>query len=137
MKYKKKIYHSIGKRKTSIALAYIINNNKNKNNKIIINNKKINNYFNNNMIFKKKIYYPLELTDNLKKFNFFIKVKGGGLNSQSEAISLAISRILIKINKKFKKILKKKKLLTRDSRIVERKKFGKKKARKKFQFSKR
>ncbi|MDH3003830.1 MAG: 30S ribosomal protein S9 [Candidatus Shikimatogenerans sp. JK-2022] len=135
-----KFYHSIGKRKTSIALIYIkkINiNNKKQKNKIKINKKNIFNYFNKNNYYKKKILYPLKLTNNLNNLNIIINVKGGGINSQSEAIMLGLSKILIKLDIKLKKKLKKKKLLTRDSRIVERKKYGRKKSRKKFQFSKR
>ncbi|WGH28087.1 MAG: 30S ribosomal protein S9 [Candidatus Shikimatogenerans bostrichidophilus] len=132
-----KIYHSIGKRKTSIALVYIKNNIKLNKYNILINKKNIINYFNKNNLYKKKIILPLKLTKNLKNLDIIIKVKGGGINSQCEAITLAISKILIKIDNKKKKILKKYKLLTRDNRIVERKKFGRKKSRKKFQFSKR
>ncbi|WGH27604.1 MAG: 30S ribosomal protein S9 [Candidatus Shikimatogenerans bostrichidophilus] len=132
----KNYYYSIGKRKTSIALVYFF---KNKKKKIInINNKKKELYFKNNIFLIKKAFYPFKIIKNIKN-NFFIKikVKGGGNNSQSEAISLAISKILCLINNKYKKKLKIKNLLTRDSRIVERKKFGRKKSRKKFQFSKR
>lgn len=139
-----KYYFSIGRRKTSIALIYIKkkkNNLKNKNeNEIIINNKKLehSNLFYNYFFLKKKILYPFILTDTLNK-NYFIniKVKGGGFNGQLNAIILAISRCILKINNNFRKILKDKKLLTRDSRKVERKKYGRKKSRKKFQFSKR
>lgn len=134
-----KYFHTIGKRKTSIALIYIkeIKDLKSKN-KIKINNKTIDEYFTNNKYFKNKIYLPLILTNNLNNNLYInIKVKGGGYKGQLEAIILGLSRALCKINKDYIKILKKNKLLTRDSRRVERKKFGRKKSRKKFQFSKR
>ncbi|WOX79199.1 30S ribosomal protein S9 [Candidatus Shikimatogenerans bostrichidophilus] len=132
-----KYYHAIGKRKTSVALIYV-NVKKNKINKFIINNKDINIYFKNNNYIKYKILYPLLLTKLINKFNNIkINVKGGGFTGQSEAIILAISRVICKINNKYKKLLKQNNLFTRDSRIVERKKYGRKKARKKFQFSKR
>ncbi|WOX79371.1 30S ribosomal protein S9 [Candidatus Shikimatogenerans bostrichidophilus] len=132
-----KYYHAKGKRKTSVALIYV-NVKNNKTNKFIINNKDINIYFKNNKIIKYKILYPFILTKLINKYNnIIINVKGGGFTGQSEAIILAISRVICNINIKYKKILKKYNLLTRDSRIVERKKYGRKKSRKKFQFSKR
>lgn len=131
---KKKYFFSIGKRKKAITLLYL----KIEKNKFLINNKSINKYFNFNIYYINKIYLPLILTNNIKN-NFFIniKVKGGGFNGQIESIILALAKVLCKINIENKKILKKNKLLTRDSRQVERKKFGRKKSRKKFQFSKR
>ena len=71
------------------------------------------------------------------KFDLSVSVKGGGVNGQAEAIRLAISRALVEFNEEFKSTLKSEGLMTRDPRMVERKKFGQKKARKKFQFSKR
>ncbi|MDH3004549.1 MAG: 30S ribosomal protein S9 [Candidatus Shikimatogenerans sp. JK-2022] len=131
-------YHTIGKRKTSIARIYLKNENLKKKNKILINNKTIDNFFLNNKYLKYRIYVPLLLTNNLQK-NYYIniKVNGGGYKGQLEAIILGLSRVLSKINKKNYLILKRYGLLTRDSRKVERKKFGRKKSRKKFQFSKR
>ncbi|WGH26004.1 MAG: 30S ribosomal protein S9 [Candidatus Shikimatogenerans bostrichidophilus] len=132
-----KYYHSIGKRKTSIASIYLYKKNKNKKYFIKINKLKYNIYFKNNNIIIYKILFPLIITKNINKFHININIKGGGYTGQSEAISLGISKILYLIDNKYKKILKKYYLLTRDSRIVERKKYGRKKARKKFQFSKR
>ena len=77
------------------------------------------------------------MTDTKGKFDLSINVKGGGVNGQAEAVRLAISRALVEFNEEFKSTLKAKGLMTRDPRMVERKKFGQKKARKKFQFSKR
>ena len=70
-------------------------------------------------------------------FNIKVNVYGGGVNGQAESIRLAISRALCEVNEEYRPVLKKEGLLTRDPRMVERKKFGQKKARKKFQFSKR
>ena len=79
----------------------------------------------------------LNLTDNAEAFDIKVNVFGGGVTGQAEAIRLAISRVLIELDPENRAILKPKGLLTRDPRMVERKKFGQKKARKKFQFSKR
>ncbi|WGH24600.1 MAG: 30S ribosomal protein S9 [Candidatus Shikimatogenerans bostrichidophilus] len=131
------ILFSVGKRKTSRAII-ILKKKKELKNKILINNKNIDEYFNNHKYIYNKIYLPLLLTRNLNNnLDINIKVKGGGINGQIDAITLGISRILCKINKDNTFILKKKKLLTRDSRRVERKKYGRKKSRKRFQFSKR
>ena len=80
---------------------------------------------------------PFKITDNLGKFDLSVNVYGGGITGQVEAIRLAISRALSEMSDDNKSALKKLGLLTRDPRMVERKKFGQKKARKKFQFSKR
>ena len=84
-----------------------------------------------------KILQPFKITDNLGKFDLSVNVYGGGITGQVEAIRLAISRALSEMSDENKSALKKLGLLTRDPRMVERKKFGQKKARKKFQFSKR
>ena len=82
--------------------------------------------------------YDNSIPENTKdQFDLSVTVKGGGINGQAEAIRLAISRALCEIDEEFKGLLKKEGLMTRDPRMVERKKFGQKKARKKFQFSKR
>ena len=103
---------------------------------LLINNKKISDYFTTeNLQFK--VLQPFILTNTEKVYNLKISVFGGGNTGQAESIRLAISRALCKINVDYRGILKPEGLLTRDSRMVERKKFGQKKARKKFQFSKR
>ncbi len=127
----KTVYHSIGRRKRSLARVYL----KIGTGIININSIKLNDYFSEYIIHK--IMYPIILLNKLNKFDIEIKVSGGGNNGQAEAISLAISRILCKIDEKNKNKLKYEGLLTRDPREVERKKFGQKKARKKYQFSKR
>ena len=126
------IIHTIGRRKTSVARLYV---NKGKG-KITVNNKKHTEYFT-TPSQQYKIMQPFILTNTEGDFDLKITVKGGGSNGQAEAIRLAISRALCKINSEHRAELKSEGLLTRDPRMVERKKFGQKKARKKFQFSKR
>ncbi len=126
------IIHTIGRRKKSVARIYI---DKGKG-AILVNNKKFNNYFSTPSL-QYKISQPFILTNTEKTYDIKIIVKGGGTNGQAEAIRLGISRALCKINDEHRPVLKTEGLLTRDPRMVERKKFGQKKARKKFQFSKR
>ena len=124
--------HTIGRRKTSIARVFI---NKGKG-AITVNKKKHTDYFPTPTL-QYKIQQPFMLTSTEGNYGLNITVKGGGTNGQAEAVRLAISRALCKINEEFRAELKPEGLLTRDPRMVERKKFGQKKARKKFQFSKR
>ena len=126
------VIHKIGRRKTSVARIYL---SKGKN-KMIINGKDYKDYFPTTSL-QYKIIQPFKLTDNLGKFDLSVNVHGGGITGQVEAIRLAISRALCEISDENRPLLKKEGLLTRDPRMVERKKFGQKKARKKFQFSKR
>ena len=124
--------YATGKRKNSIARIWLIPNG---NGEIKVNKKDLNKYFSRpllNMLIKK----PFEIINN-NNFNVNASVKGGGLAGQAGAIKLAISKALVNYDPKFRVALKKEGLLTRDSRIVERKKYGRKKARKSFQFSKR
>lgn len=124
--------HTIGRRKTSSCRLFI----KEGTGKIEVNKKNITDYFNLNYLII-KVKTPLTKLELEDKYDLKITVKGGGINSQAEAIRLAISRSLVKINEEYKPILKEDSLLTRDPRMVERKKPGRKKARKSFQFSKR
>ena len=126
------VIHKIGRRKTSVARIYL---SKGKN-KMIVNGKDYKDYFPTTSL-QYKIIQPFKLTDNLGKFDLSVNVYGGGITGQVEAIRLAISRALCEISDENRPLLKKEGLLTRDPRMVERKKFGQKKARKKFQFSKR
>jgi len=103
---------------------------------ISINNKKFTDYFPTSTL-QYKVQQPFILTNTKDNYDLKVTVKGGGSNGQAEAVRLAISRALCKINDGFRSELKPEGLLTRDPRMVERKKFGQKKARKKFQFSKR
>ena len=126
------VIHKIGRRKTSVARVYMSKGDQNH----TINGKSLEEYFP-TPILQSKIKKPFELTDNLSTFNIKVNVYGGGVNGQAESIRLAISRALCEVNEEYRPVLKKEGLLTRDPRMVERKKFGQKKARKKFQFSKR
>jgi small subunit ribosomal protein S9 len=120
------VIHKIGRRKTSVARVYLSKGNQ----KHTVNGKALNEYFPTEAL-QSKIIKPLELTDNLSTFNLKVNVYGGGVNGQAESIRLAISRALCEVNEDNRPILKKEGLLTRDPRMVERKKFGQKKARKK------
>ena len=83
------------------------------------------------------VYRPLVLTENQDKYDVRVKAVGGGIVAQAAAIRHGISRALLKANEEYKAVLKAEGLLTRDARVKERKKYGRKKARKRFQFSKR
>ncbi len=124
--------HTIGRRKTAVARIYLSEGK----GKIMVNDKEYDKYFTTDTL-KYKVLQPLNLTENVTSFDIKAKVFGGGITGQAEAIRLAISRALVKIDEENKSILKPEGLMTRDPRMVERKKFGQKKARKKFQFSKR
>jgi|TARA_B110000003_G_scaffold165844_1_gene165825 small subunit ribosomal protein S9 len=126
------VIHTIGRRKTSVARVFI---SKGKGN-VTINKKKYTDYFT-TATLQYKIIQPFSLTELKDSFDLKVTVKGGGVTGQAEAIRLAISRALCKIDAENRSLLKPEGLLTRDPRMVERKKFGQKKARKKFQFSKR
>lgn len=124
--------HKIGRRKTAVARVYL----KEGSGKITINKRDLENYFPTGTL-QYKVKQPLTLTDNEATFDITVNVFGGGITGQAEAIRLAISRAMCTLNDENRGILKPEGLLTRDPRMVERKKFGQKKARKKFQFSKR
>ena len=126
------VIHKIGRRKTSVARVYMSKGDQEN----TINGKSLEEYFP-TATLQSKIKKPLELTDNLTTYNIKVNVYGGGINGQAESIRLAVSRALCEVNEEYRPVLKKEGLLTRDPRMVERKKFGQKKARKKFQFSKR
>ena len=124
--------HTIGRRKASVARIYM---SKGKG-KITVNGKDFKEYFPvDTMQFK--IEQPLKIADILGKFDVNVNVNGGGTTGQAEAIRLAISRALCELDIENRPVLKAEGLLTRDSRVVERKKPGQKKARKKFQWVKR
>ena len=126
------VINALGRRKRSVARVYL----KEGSGQIIVNGKDYKTYFPiGNMQFN--LEDPLTLVDGLKSYDVTVNVKGGGFKGQAEAIRLGISRALVKVDEENKPLLKAKKYLTRDSRVVERKKFGKAKARKSFQFSKR
>lgn len=125
-------YYGTGKRKTSIARVYL----RPGSGKITVNRRDLLSYFNNeaHLILIKQ---PLIVTDVEEKFDIYINVRGGGLTGQAGAIRHGISRALIEYKKELRDRLKKEGLLTRDARIKERKKYGQRGARARFQFSKR
>jgi small subunit ribosomal protein S9 len=124
--------NAIGRRKASVARVYVSNGT----GRIRINGREYQEYFPQPHI-NAHVIAPLKDLDILNQYDIKVNVTGGGFRGQSEAIRLAISRALTKVNADYRAPLKIKKYLTRDSRIVERKKYGKPKARKSFQFSKR
>ena len=126
------VINKLGRRKSSVARIYL----KSGKGKITINKRDHKDYFTTDVL-QYKIFQPFELTGTKGKYDATINVNGGGNTGQVEAIRLAISRALVEINEDFKPLLKAEGLMTRDPRMVERKKPGQPKARKKFQFSKR
>ncbi|MFT4832797.1 MAG: small subunit ribosomal protein S9 [Psychroserpens sp.] len=126
------VIHKIGRRKTAVARVYVSEGKGN----ITINKKEFNVYFP-TATLQYKVKQPFALTGNDENYDVKVNVYGGGSTGQAEAIRLALSRVLCEIDAEHRLVLKPEGLLTRDPRMVERKKFGQKKARKKFQFSKR
>ena len=126
------IINTIGRRKTSIARVYLQNGK----GAITVNSKELAAYFPSE-ILQTIVKQPLAATDVDGDYDLTINVDGGGSKGQAEAVRLAISRALVEINEEYKPTLKKEGFLTRDPRMVERKKYGRRKARRRFQFSKR
>ncbi|PST44852.1 30S ribosomal protein S9 [Riemerella anatipestifer] len=124
--------HKIGRRKTSVARVYV----KPGAGKVTVNGRDVKDYFNTEVLVY-KVNQPFLLTETAEQYDVTVNVFGGGITGQAEAIRLGVSRALCEINEEFRAVLKPHGLLTRDPRMVERKKPGQKKARKKFQFSKR
>jgi small subunit ribosomal protein S9 len=126
------VIHKIGRRKTAVARVYLTEGS----GSVTINKRPLDSYFTTGTL-QYKVNQPFELTETIGKYDVKASVFGGGITGQAEAVRLAISRALCEIDQEFRTALKPEGLLTRDPRMVERKKFGQKKARKKFQFSKR
>lgn len=124
--------HGVGRRKSSVARVWL----KPGKGKIEINGKDFVKYFDTDLS-RGKISFPFKVTNLDKNFDVTVNVYGGGLKSQAEAVRLGISRAILKNNESLKPILKKNGLLTVDSRLKERKKYGQKAARRRFQFVKR
>ena len=124
--------NAIGRRKASVARVYVSNGTGN----IKVNGREYKEYFP-QLHISAHVIAPLLELDVVNQYDVKVNVSGGGFRGQSEAIRLAIARAMTKINADYRPMLKIKKFLTRDARVVERKKFGKPKARKSFQFSKR
>lgn len=126
------VINALGRRKSSVARVYL---KKGKGN-ITINDRDFKEYVNTAFLHH-KLQQPLATTETLGQYDVSVNVSGGGINGQVEAIRLGIARALVKINEEYKSALRAEGLMTRDPRMVERKKPGQKKARKRFQFSKR
>lgn len=125
-------HYAVGRRKTSTARVYLTEGTGN----ITINSRNSSDYFKRDTLLN-QIIEPLKAIDMVDKFDVKVNVEGGGFTGQVGAIKLGISRAILKYDASLKPSLKKEGLLTRDSRMVERKKPGQPKARKRFQFSKR
>jgi small subunit ribosomal protein S9 len=126
------VIHKIGRRKTAVARVYLSSGK----GKITINKRDVADYFPTPTL-QYKVKQPFSLTNTEDAYDVNVNVYGGGITGQAEAVRLALSRALCDIDAENRGVLKPEGLLTRDPRMVERKKYGQKKARKKFQFSKR
>ena len=126
------IINTIGRRKTSIARVYV----KPGNGDIKVNDKELKQYFLSE-IHQTTVKQALTTLKSEASYDVTVNVEGGGIKGQAEAVRLGIARALVEINGENKPALRKEGLLTRDSRMVERKKYGRRKARRRFQFSKR
>jgi small subunit ribosomal protein S9 len=125
-------YYGTGKRKRAVARVYL----RPGNGEVTVNDVAFDDYFPNEML-KMIIRQPLALTETADKFDIFVRVCGGGIAGQSGAIRHGLARALLDYNKELRGKLKTAGMLTRDSRIKERKKYGQRGARRRFQFSKR
>ena len=125
-------YYGTGRRKSSTARVFLMPGS----GEIIVNQSDIAEYFRGESQ-RMMVKQPLLLTENLGKFDIYVNVNGGGISGQASATRLGVSRALLTFNGELRPRLKKAGLLTRDPRIKERKKYGQKGARKRFQFSKR
>lgn len=122
-----------GRRKCAIAVVRLVKGK----GRIFINGKNLQGYIGNRPAIELMMFRPLVLTDNQEKYDIKVKAVGGGIVAQAGAIRHGISRALVKVNEEYRNVLRSEGLLTRDPRIKERKKYGRKRARKRFQFSKR
>jgi len=129
---KENSYYATGRRKNAIARVYL----KPGSGKIEVNNQELFDYVKRDTL-KMIVEQPLVVTDSLEKYDIKAFVKGGGLTGQSGALLLGIARALVKSNEELRPALRQNGFLTRDPRMVERKKYGQPGARKRFQFSKR
>lgn len=121
-----------GRRKTAVARVYLSEGT----GSFTINGRDYKNYFP-TLVLQYKVHQSFKLTDTDGKYDLKANLDGGGITGQAEALRLAVAKALIEINPEFRSKLRTEGLMTRDPRMVERKKFGQKKARKRFQFSKR
>lgn len=126
------VVNTLGRRKTAVARAYVQKGS----GEIVVNNKDYKTYFTTSVL-QGKVMQAFAATKTLGEFDVKINVKGGGVTGQAEAVRLAIARALVEVDPNHKPLLKAEDLMTRNPKMVERKKPGQKKARKRFQFSKR
>jgi small subunit ribosomal protein S9 len=126
------MFNTSGRRKTSVARVYMQAGQ----GTVTINDRDIKTYFSNELL-ENIVNQPFGTLDAMGKYDVRVNVRGGGISAQAEAIRLAIAKALVEENPEVKAALRKEGFMTRDSRMVERKKFGKRKARRSFQFSKR
>jgi small subunit ribosomal protein S9 len=124
--------NAVGRRKEAVARVYLSKGTGN----VTVNGKEYKAYFP-IMYLQNQVELPLKTIDATEAFDVVVNVQGGGPKGQAEAIKMGIARVLCEVNAEYRPALKKEGLLTRDPRSVERKKFGKRKARRSFQFSKR
>ncbi len=125
-------YYATGRRKNAIARVYLTPGN----GQIKVNNKELMEYFQRDTL-KMIIEQPLVVTETLGKYDVIAHVNGGGLTGQAGAMLLGLARALVKVDEELRSVLRQNGFLTRDPRMVERKKYGRPGARKRFQFSKR
>ena len=123
---------TVGRRKTSVARVKVVQGSGN----IVVNNRSIEEYFP-LATLRQEVTDPLKVTNTTSKYDIFANVEGGGPTGQAGAVRLGIARALVKLDDDLRSLLRNAGLITRDPRMVERKKYGQKKARKRFQFSKR
>lgn len=133
MTTEKRYYQGTGRRKTAVARVRLFPGG----GEFVVNGKQIVEYFGVRDSFQKELMRPLELTGNAASFNVLVKVRGGGLSGQVGAVRHGIARALLDLDSELRPVLKKAGLLTRDSRMKERKKPGLKRARKRPQYTKR
>lgn len=132
LNYNMDIINTVGRRKTSVARLYM----RPGKGSFVINGKELDKYFASELL-RLIVEQPLKLVDASSTFDFKVNIYGGGLKGQAEAIRLAVSRALVKNDEETRVVLKKEGFLTRDPRMVERKKYGRRKARRAFQWVKR
>ena len=126
------VIHTVGRRKTSVTRLYL----KKGTGKFLVNKKPLKDYFPSSF-FRLIVDRPAHALDLSGKYDILVSVRGGGVKGQAESISLALARAFCKVDEAHKSVLRQGGFLTRDARMVERKKYGRKKARRRFQFSKR
>ena len=132
LNYNMDIINTVGRRKTSVARLYM----RPGKGSFVINGKELDKYFASELL-RLIVEQPLKLVDASSSFDYKVNIYGGGLKGQAEAIRLAVSRALVKNDEETRVVLKKEGFLTRDPRMVERKKYGRRKARRAFQWVKR